>query len=86
MTTTTPTMEGLGELLHHYYGETLAAEGDRDPAAPMASLPLKLPTATLEALQDRAAALHCNRGALARALVIRGLDELAATDAQGVAL
>ena len=57
----------------------------RDPASPMASLPLKLPTATLEALQDRAAALHCNRGALARALVIRGLDELAATDAQGVA-
>jgi hypothetical protein len=33
MTTTTPTMESLGELLHHYYGETLAAEGDRDPAA-----------------------------------------------------
>ena len=32
-TTTAPTMEALGELLHHYYGETLAAEGDRDPVA-----------------------------------------------------
>jgi hypothetical protein len=58
----------------------------RDPASPMASLPLKLPTATLEALQAQAAALHCNRGALARALIVFGLDQLAETDAQGVAL
>jgi hypothetical protein len=26
-------MGALAELLHHHYGQTLAAEGDRDPVA-----------------------------------------------------
>jgi len=80
---------------HSYFGEfasfTMAPRSFpvpdlRDPAAPMTSLPLKLPPATLEALQDRAAALRCNRGALARTLIVRGLEQLEqATAAQGVA-
>jgi len=56
----------------------------RDPSAPMQSLPLKLPTAILEALEARAAALHCNRGALARALLVQGLEQLTESAAQEV--
>jgi hypothetical protein len=48
----------------------------RCPGSPMVGLPLKLPADLVEALQNRAERLQCSRGALARALVCRGLAEL----------
>jgi hypothetical protein len=52
----------------------------------MASLPLKIPAPTLAQLQAQADRLRCNRGALARTLIVRGLEQLQqATAAQGVA-
>lgn len=48
----------------------------RQPGQPMASLPIKLPLSTLEALQAQADRMRCNRTALARTLVIRGLQML----------
>ena len=58
----------------------------RAPGEPMSSLPLKLPAPTLAQLQAQADRLRCNRGALARTLIVRGLEQLQqATAAQGVA-
>lgn len=48
----------------------------RDPSRPMATLPVKLPAAALEALQDRADRLQCGRSALARTLIVQGLEQL----------
>jgi hypothetical protein len=48
----------------------------RRPGRPMVGLPLKVPADLVEALQNRAERLQCSRGALARALVCRGLAEL----------
>ncbi len=48
----------------------------RDPGQPMASLPIKLPLSALDALQAQAERLRCNRSALARTLLIRGLVQL----------
>ena len=42
----------------------------------MATLPVKLPAAALEALQDRADRLQCGRSALARTLIVQGLEQL----------
>ena len=56
----------------------------RHPGQPMASVPIKLPPATLSRLQAQSERLCCNRGALARALIVRGLDQLETT-AQEVA-
>jgi hypothetical protein len=50
----------------------------------MASLPLKLPAAVLRDLQAQADRLGCNRGALARTLIVRGLEQQPPTAAQGV--
>ena len=58
----------------------------RRPGEAMASLPLKLPAAVLRDLQAQADRLGCNRGALARTLIVRGLEQQQqATAAQGVA-
>jgi hypothetical protein len=52
----------------------------------MASLPLKLPADALAQLQAQSDRLRCNRGALARTLIVRGLAQLEqVTAAQGVA-
>lgn len=52
----------------------------------MEALPLKLPAASVAQLQQLAHRMGCNRGALARALLLRGLAELQqATTAQEVA-
>jgi hypothetical protein len=48
----------------------------RAPGEPMSSLPLKLPADSLAQLQAQADRLRCNRGALARTLIVRGLEEL----------
>lgn len=48
----------------------------RNPGEPMQSLPLKLPAAALAQLQAQADRLRCNRGALARTLIVRGLEQL----------
>lgn len=48
----------------------------RAPGQPMATLPLKVPTACLEALQSRAERLNTSRGALARTLLVQGLERL----------
>ena len=48
----------------------------RNPGEAMASLPLKLPADALAQLQAQADRLRCNRGALARTLIVRGLEEL----------
>jgi hypothetical protein len=58
----------------------------RAPGEPMSSLPLKLPADALAQLQAQADRLRCTRGALARTLIVRGLEQLEqATAAQGVA-
>jgi len=51
----------------------------RAPGDPMASLPLKLPADALTQLQAQADRLRCNRGALARTLIVRGLEQLQQT-------
>jgi hypothetical protein len=51
----------------------------------MLALPLKLPQLATAQLQHQADRLGCNRGALGRALLMRGLDQLEQNDAQGVA-
>jgi hypothetical protein len=58
----------------------------RLPGVPMAGLPVKIPADALPRLQAMADHLRCNRGALARALVLQGLEQLeeATTAAQGV--
>ncbi len=48
----------------------------RRPGAPMRACPLKLPADRLEQLHRQAERLHCYPSALARALVLRGLDQL----------
>jgi len=48
----------------------------RTPGQPMATLPLKIPADRLETLQSLADRLQCNRGALARALLLQGLEQL----------
>ena len=48
----------------------------RAPGEPMGSLPLKLPADSLAQLQAQADRLRCNRGALARTLIVRGLEQL----------
>lgn len=57
----------------------------RTPGQPMSCLPLKLPADALEALQLQAATLRTNRTALARALLLQGLEQLTTATAQGVA-
>jgi hypothetical protein len=42
----------------------------------MANLPIKLPLSALDALQAQAERLRCNRSALARSLLIHGLQQL----------
>ncbi len=54
----------------------------RTPGQPMACLPLKLPTDALAQLQAQADRLRCNRGALARALLLQGLEQLQQASAQ----
>jgi predicted transcriptional regulator len=51
----------------------------------MATFALKLPPELLEQLQAMAGRLRCNRGALARALLIRGLEQLEQATTKGVA-
>lgn len=51
----------------------------RHPGQPMASLPVKLPPAILDKLQTQSQRLRCNRGALARALIVQGLEQIEAT-------
>jgi len=48
----------------------------REPGQPMASLPIKLPLSAHDELQAQADRLRCNRSALARTLLIRGLVQL----------
>ena len=58
----------------------------RSPGAAMRSLSLKLPLQSLAELQTMADLLKCNRGSLARALLLQGLQQLQrATTAQGLA-
>jgi len=58
----------------------------RTPGEAMESLPLKLPPTAMAGLQAQAKRLRCNRSALGRALLVRGLQQLEqATTAQGVA-
>lgn len=59
----------------------------RHPGEPMQSLPLKLPAPAVAQLEAQADRLRCNRGALARTLIFRGLQQLEqqpTTSAQGV--
>ena len=51
----------------------------RCPGQPMSPLPLKLPAEALAQLQAQADRLRCNRGALARALLLQGLEQLEAS-------
>lgn len=51
----------------------------RTPGHPMAPLNIKMPTRTIASLEAQAARLHCNRGALARSLIVQGLEALEKT-------
>lgn len=48
----------------------------RTPGLPMEAFSFKLPAAAVAQLQHQADRLGCNRGALGRALLMRGLAEL----------
>ena len=48
----------------------------RTPGQPMKALPIKLPLDELNRLRNQAEGLRCFPSALARALVINGLDQL----------
>lgn len=48
----------------------------RTPGAPMVAVPLKLPHPVVDRLQQQANRLRCSRAALARALVVLGLEQL----------
>jgi hypothetical protein len=48
----------------------------RRPGERMQALALKLPAEQAKALQAQADRLHVNRGALARALLLQGLEQL----------
>jgi hypothetical protein len=48
----------------------------RRPGQPMATLPLKLPAEALAQLQAQSDRLRCSRAALARALLLQGLEQL----------
>jgi len=54
----------------------LVVADHRCPGQPMAALPLKIPVAALAKLQAQADRLRCNRGALARALLLERLEQL----------
>lgn len=58
----------------------------RDALRPMAPLPLKIPPAAVDRLQAQSERLRCHRAALARTLLLQGLERLeAATAAREVA-
>lgn len=58
----------------------------RTPASPMATLPVKLPDTLMAALDHWATTLGTSRGALARGLIAKGLEQLGeATTATEVA-
>jgi hypothetical protein len=48
----------------------------RRPGRPMVALPVKIPADLLELLEYRADRLGCSRGALARSLIVRGMEAL----------
>jgi|688.fasta_scaffold195466_3 hypothetical protein len=54
----------------------------RLPGKPMKSFPLKLPADALLRLQSQADRLKCNKTALGRTLLLKGLKELEATSTQ----
>lgn len=56
---------------------TLELIEHRRPGSPMRALNLKLPAETVEQLQQQADRLRCYPSALARALVVQGLEALA---------
>lgn len=58
----------------------------RAPGQPMAALPIKLPAPALADLQAAADRFQCSRGALARTLLLKGLQQLQQATAQGVVL
>lgn len=51
----------------------------RRPGQPMTPIPVRLPTDYADTLQGHADRIGASRGALARALVVRGLQELETT-------
>lgn len=53
----------------------------RRPGLPMATLPIKLPADCLASLQSRAEQIGTSRAALARTLVVQGLERLEAAAA-----
>lgn len=48
----------------------------RTPGQPMATLPVKIPAECFEVLRSRAERLNTSRGALARMLLVQGLERL----------
>ena len=56
--------------------EDLLLREHRTPGHPMKSLPIKLPLDELNRLHNQAERLRCFPSALARTLLIRGLDQL----------
>lgn len=61
----------------------LIAADYRQPGQPMAPLPLKIPAAAVSRLKTQAERLNCTRAALARTLLLKGLEELEANVQEG---
>ena len=56
----------------------------RCPGQPMATLPVKVPAAVVAQLQAQSDRLGCNRTALARTLLLQGLERLQAGATPGL--
>jgi hypothetical protein len=61
--------------------EPLILRDWRTPGRPLEPVPLKLPADRVAALQAQADRLGCSRGALARCLLLEGLERLEAAAA-----
>ncbi|MEB3353413.1 MAG: hypothetical protein VKM34_04155 [Cyanobacteriota bacterium] len=68
----------MGNRAPRLSAATLIVPDLRTPGHPMAPLPLKIPAAVMATLQAQADRLGTSRGALARTLVLRGLEQLQA--------
>ena len=75
----------LGSVRVRYGDQMVFCEVYQHPGEPMQSLPLKLPAFAVAQLQAQSDRLHCNRGALARTLILRGLEQLQQAAAAEVA-
>ena len=76
--------ENFGAMNEHRMGShpPFLIADHRLPGEPMKSFPLKVPADALLRLQSQADRLKCNKTALGRTLLLKGLKELEATSSE----